>query len=192
MKGKGKYNYDYLALNIKASVVKRFRLFARKLGQSQSETLNALVEFFEWHGFLPNERFDESIMKGILKNRKKTERSIKRIEATIAILRNIEKTDIKPSTAMLLSLFDGIEEEPENETSLEQYFKDGEPIKIEDFTASKVELEAMELKLNKVAENFSYVLEKIKVTKSGFGKVSLKIDITENELIKFKRIVENL
>ncbi len=48
MRVNNKYNYDYLALNIKGSVIKRFRMFSKKNARSQSETLDALVDFFEW------------------------------------------------------------------------------------------------------------------------------------------------
>ena len=83
MRVKGKYEYKYLALNLKASVVKRFRLFAKKMRGSQSEALEKMIEFFEWHGFKPNDRFTDSILEEIRKNRRRT-------EAHIAILRDIE------------------------------------------------------------------------------------------------------
>ena len=95
---KGKYEYKYLALNLRASVVKRFRSFAKKITGSQSEALEKMIDFFEWHGFTPNDRFVDSILEEIRKNRKRT-------EANIAILRDIEVTQTKPSNIMLLSLF---------------------------------------------------------------------------------------
>ena len=45
---KGKYEYKYLALNLKASVVKRFRSFAKKIAGSQSEALEKMIDFFEY------------------------------------------------------------------------------------------------------------------------------------------------
>ena len=59
-----------------------------------------MIDFFEWHGFRPNDRFVDSILEEIRKNRKRT-------EANIAILRDIEVTQTKPNNAMLLSLFGG-------------------------------------------------------------------------------------
>ena len=40
---KGKYEYKYLALNLKASVVKRFRSFAKKIAGSQSDALEKML-----------------------------------------------------------------------------------------------------------------------------------------------------
>ncbi|SNZ01765.1 BfmA/BtgA family mobilization protein [Flagellimonas pacifica] len=62
---KGKYEYKYLALNLKTSVVKRFRSFAKKMAGSQSEALEKMITFFEWHGFKPNDRFVDSILEEI-------------------------------------------------------------------------------------------------------------------------------
>ncbi len=46
MRVKNKYEYKYLALNLKASVVKRFRVFAKKIAGSQSEALGSMMDFF--------------------------------------------------------------------------------------------------------------------------------------------------
>lgn len=173
----------FYTIRFKRRAALRFKQFSKKISKTYSERLDTIMNFFEWHGFLPNERFEKGILRELLKNRKRT-------EALIAILRNIEKNDIKPSTAMLLSLFEGVVEEEEEEVNdLERYFKDGEPVKIEDFTASKAELNAMQMKLEKVEDRFGYVLNNIKVIKPTIGKTYLKVEITENELIKLKRIL---
>jgi len=63
------------------------------------------MDFFEWHGVNPSKQFGKSIIQEILKNRARTDTSIKRNEATIAIIRDIEINQTKPNNAMLLSLF---------------------------------------------------------------------------------------
>ena len=57
MKVKSKYRYDYLALNLQAKVVVRFRAFSKKVARSHAETLTAMMDFFEWHGFYPSDKF---------------------------------------------------------------------------------------------------------------------------------------
>jgi len=64
------------------------------------------MNFFEWHGFLPNQRFEKSIMHELLENRKQTRQSIKRTEASIAIIRAIEQTQTMPTASMLSALFE--------------------------------------------------------------------------------------
>ena len=105
MKVKDKYEYDYSAINLKRHVVKRFRKLSRKFAKPQSETLDAMVDFFEWHGFSPFDKKEPSLLIELLKNRKRT-------EAVIAIIKDIEKNHDKPTTAMLQSLFMGLEPKP--------------------------------------------------------------------------------
>lgn len=102
MKVKGKYQYDYSAINLKRPVVKRFGNLSRKYSKTQSETLNAMIDFFEWHGFSPFDKMEKSLLVELLKNRKRT-------ESVIAIMKDIEKNQTKPTVAMIQSLFEEIE-----------------------------------------------------------------------------------
>ena len=185
MRVKNKYDYDYLALNIKASVVKRFRLFSKKIKCSQSETLDALVDFFEWHGISPFRRFASQISK-------EEEKTRKRIDAVIAIIKDIEKTQTKPTTTMLQSLFEEkiLEEEPE---MIEKKFIDKSPEKKEiEITVPKIRYERLHSKMMLVKDDFGYVLKNVKTVKNSFGKPYFKLELTEGELEKFKRTIKNL
>lgn len=102
MKVKGKYEYDYTAVNLKRDVVKRFGKLSRKLSKPQSETLNAMIDFFEWHGFSPFDKMEHSLLIELLKNRKRT-------DAVIAIMKDIEKHQTKPTVAMIQALFTEVE-----------------------------------------------------------------------------------
>ena len=85
-------------LGIKVSVAKRFRKFSKKLSKSQSMTLLLMLDFFEENGISPNEKIGP--------NMQTLESEIKkRINAVIAIIKDIEKNHDKPTTAMLQSLF---------------------------------------------------------------------------------------
>jgi len=98
MKVNNKYEYDYSAINLKRNVVKRFRKLSKKFSKPQSETLDAMIDFFEWHGFSPFDKKEPSLLIELLKNRKRT-------DTVIAIIKDIEKNHDKPTTAMLQSLF---------------------------------------------------------------------------------------
>ncbi len=184
MRVKNKYDYDYLALNIKASVVKRFRLFSKKIKRSQSETLDALVEFFEWHGISPFRQFGSQI-KG------EEEKTRKRIDAVIAIIKDIEKNQTKPTTVMLQSLFEEklTEEEPEmfEKKFIDKPVGEKKAIKI---TVPKIRYERLQSKLISVKGDFQYVLGNVNLVKNNFGKNYFKLELTEGELEKFKRILK--
>tara|TARA_R110002049_G_scaffold34079_1_gene111634 strand:+ start:1144 stop:1536 length:393 start_codon:yes stop_codon:yes gene_type:complete len=95
---KGYEKEGFETFKIKASVAKKFRKFSKKMSKSQSMTLLLMIEFFEENGISPNETLGP--------NMQTLESEIKkRINAVIAIIKDIEKHQNKPTTAMLQSLF---------------------------------------------------------------------------------------
>lgn len=91
-------------LKIKKSVARKFRVFSRSMGLSQSMTLLVMIDFFDENGISPNETFGPKIqtLENLIK---------KRVNAIIAIVRDIEKNQTKPTLAMIQSLFEGFEPE---------------------------------------------------------------------------------
>jgi len=183
---KGKYKYEYITINIKASAAKRFRVFSKKIAKSHTETLVVIMDFFEWHGISPFRRFASQISK-------EEEKTRKRIDAVIAIIKDIEKTQTKPTTAMLQSLFEEkiMDEEPE---MIEKKFVDKphEEKKNEEITVPKIRYERLHSKLISMGEDFGYVLNNVKVVKNNFGKPYFKLELTKGELEKFKRTLKNI
>ena len=95
---KGYEKERFESLSIKTSVAKKFNGFCRKMSLSKSMTLLAMLDFFEENGISPNETLGP--------NMQTLESEIKkRINAVIAIIKDIEKHHDKPTTAMLQSLF---------------------------------------------------------------------------------------
>ncbi|CAH8283418.1 hypothetical protein EV196_102379 [Mariniflexile fucanivorans] len=95
---KGYEKERFEKLGIKVSVAIRFRKFCKKMSKSQSMTLLLMLDFFEENGISPNETMGP--------NMQTLESEIKkRINAVIAIIKDIEKNHDKPTTAMLQSLF---------------------------------------------------------------------------------------
>lgn len=176
----------FKTIRFRANTAERYKGFSKKITKSYSETLDMIMNFFEWHGFYPTDKFTKSLIQEILKNRKRT-------EANIAIMRNIEKNQTEPTTIMLQSLFKEkiLDEEPE---MIEKKFidKPQEEKKNEEITVPKIRYERLYSKLISVGEDFGYVLENIKVVKNIFGKPYLKLELTEGELEKFKRTIKNL
>ncbi len=85
-------------LGIKISVAKRFRKFCQKMSKSQSMTLLSIIEFFEENGISPDESIGPKMqtLETLIK---------KRINGVIAIMKDIEKNQTKPTVAMIQSLF---------------------------------------------------------------------------------------
>lgn len=97
------------SFKIKASVAKKFRRYSREISQSQSMTLLLMLEFFENNGIAPTENFGPKMvtLESLIK---------KRINGVIAILKDIEKTQTKPTAGMISALFE--EQEPKKKQPL--------------------------------------------------------------------------
>lgn len=89
---------QFETLKIKSSVAKKFRRFSRAISKSQSISLLLMMEFFEDNGISPAESMGPKMQT--LENLVK-----KRINGVIAILKDIEKGQTKPTVAMMQSLF---------------------------------------------------------------------------------------
>ncbi|WP_179376299.1 BfmA/BtgA family mobilization protein [Winogradskyella wichelsiae] len=112
---KGYEKERFESLSIKSSVVKKFRDYSKSISKSNSMTLLLMVEFFERNELYPGDDLKPGLME--------TENRIKkRINALIAIIKDIEKNQSKPTLAMLQSLFEG--SEPKQKLILAKSFEE--------------------------------------------------------------------
>lgn len=116
---KGYENEKFETLKIKRSVAIEFRKFSKMLSKSQSMTLLLMLEFFNENGISPTENLGPRMET--LENRI----SIlikKRMNGMIAIMKDIEKSQTKPTAAMMQALFEQ-SEPPEKKLILEKDIK---------------------------------------------------------------------
>ncbi|MBU2929114.1 BfmA/BtgA family mobilization protein [Winogradskyella psychrotolerans] len=89
-------------LKIKSSVAGQFRDFSKMLSKPQSMTLLLMMEFFNENGISPTESLGprmetlENRISMLIK---------KRMNGMIAIMKDIEKSQTKPTVAMMQALF---------------------------------------------------------------------------------------
>lgn len=109
-------NEGFANLKLKTSEFKRFRNFAKKMGQSNSMTLGLMLDFFERFKISPEEDIGNNMMT--------LEKRIgKRINTLIAILKSIERDQTLPTFAILKSFLEGFEEEGEPPRFVEKKHK---------------------------------------------------------------------
>lgn len=179
---KGHEKERFESLSIKTSVANKFRNYCRTISKSQSMTLRHMVDFFELNGVSPQDNLGDTIasLKGQV---------IKRSNAVIAIIKNIEKIHHKPTTAILQSLFE--------ETSLiEKEQNDEEPF---DFGTPKLITENEELEYyknayyktqetyNNLKQDTKGLLKKVKYVRNNFGIGHYRLDITKEDLEQLKQ-----
>jgi hypothetical protein len=90
-------SYSRIKLNIKTA--KRFRKFSEQIAGSHSEALTIMMDFFDQNKISPTESLGP--------NMKSLENNLKgRINAHIAIIKDIEKNKVNPTLAILESLME--------------------------------------------------------------------------------------
>ena len=190
---KGYEKEKFIGLKIKSPVAKKFRRFCKRLSKSQSMTLLSMLDFFEVNGVSPEDRLGETITG--LKNQIR-----RRFNAMIAIIRDIEKGQTKPTVAMLQSLFEQHLQEDQDDDDedtfefIEHKFTEGKPEEewLEKTTVPRIRYDRLEEKLSSLKADFSYVLDKVKEVKTPFGNNYLKLELSKEEVEKYKRTLKNI
>jgi len=93
---------QFTTISFKSSVAKKFRSFSKKMGVSNSMTLLMMLDFFDANNLSPKESIGPTVhtLENLIK---------KRVSAVIAILRDMEKSQTRPTVAMMQSLFEEVE-----------------------------------------------------------------------------------
>lgn len=117
---KGFEKEKFETLKIKRSVAIKFRRFSKMLSKSQSMTLLLMMDFFNENGISPTENLGprmetlENRISALIK---------KRMNGMIAIMKDIEKSQTKPTVAMMQALFQ-VTEPPKKKLILEKKYTD--------------------------------------------------------------------
>tara|TARA_R100000935_G_scaffold58923_1_gene100037 strand:+ start:10415 stop:10993 length:579 start_codon:yes stop_codon:yes gene_type:complete len=177
--------YRFSAISIKKEVALRFREFSRQVSDSHTHTLEAVMNFFEWNDLSPNDDL------GIRNNR-----TNKRINAVIAILKNIEKHQTLPTKAMLDTLFREISQVENGEAEeLEEDFDFGTS---ETFTRDtelehyRNRYEEMQQLLSGYKNKVQELLEQLIHVKGTFGKGHYRLDMDNEEFENLKKRLNNV
>lgn len=99
---KGYEKERFESISIKTSVAQKFKKFCKGMSRSKSMTLLLMIDFFEDNGISPHESIGPKMqtLESLIK---------KRINGVIAIMKDIEKNQTKPTVAMMQSLFEQAE-----------------------------------------------------------------------------------
>lgn len=184
-------NERFVSLSFKSSVARRFRKYCKNLSKSQSRTLLAMLDFFESNGVTPEDRLGETIAE--LKSQIR-----RRFNAVIAIIKDIEKGQTKPTLAMLQSLFEqqlldvGGEEEPFEFSEKDIFDSWEKETLLEETTVPLIRYQRLEEKLMQLKRDFNYVLDQVQLIKPSLGKPYLKTKLSPEELQKYKRMLKEI
>ena len=176
---------NFYTIRFKRATAKRFKRFSKTVSKSYSETMELMIHFFEWHGFLPSDRFGKSIIQEITKNRKRT-------EATIAIIKDIEKHQTKPTSIMLQALLEETEHIEKEEEAIHDF---GTPTLItenEELLYYRTKYDIEKKHYNDLKNQMETLIQKASYIKSGFGKGYFRLDMTKEAFENLKQQLEHV
>ena len=174
---------NFNTIRLKKKTTEKFKEYSKKVSPNYSETLDYMIAFFEDNYLSPYDTLNSPMwsFNKIIN---------KRMDAVVAIIRNMEKTQLIPSREMLETLFDEADKEDEQEL-FEEVLSD---------TTSEVEFsENKELEyyrngyftgkssLREVKDQFKKVLNKVDYIKNSFGRNYYRLNITQQELKEIKQ-----
>lgn len=174
----------FYTIRFRRNTAKRFKQFSRQIAVTYSEGLDCMIDFFEWHGFLPSDRFEKSISREILKNRQ-------RMNANIAILKNIEKNQTLPSVSMLKLLFEQAPETTQQpkfvEKSQAEQSQDAAYQEALELSTLRNQLATLAQELQTTTQDLQTVLAHVELHKNSFGKQKAVLKLSIESIAHLKQ-----
>jgi hypothetical protein len=90
---------SFITIRFKRKTAKRFQEFSKTHFKTHTEAMETILDFFFYNEISPKEKLGPTA-------RTVEAKLLKRINAVIAIIRDVEKTQTKPTVAMIQSLFE--------------------------------------------------------------------------------------
>ncbi|MCB0459778.1 MAG: hypothetical protein KDC74_07170 [Flavobacteriaceae bacterium] len=174
---------SFKTFKLKSSVAKKFRRFCRQHAKSQSMTLLEMLEFFEVNEVSPDTRLGKTIAS--LEDQYK-----KRSNAIIAIIKNIEKNQTKPTTAMLQKLFEeATNEEDEGDYDFGTPTLISENEELEYYRNEYENIKEQQLLLHDIIDN---LINKITHVKKNFGSDFYRLELSKEAFQNLKKQMKNV
>jgi hypothetical protein len=169
----------FSTIRVKIRIAKKFRNLSKQIARNHSEAMEAMLHFFERNDLAPDDDL------GIHNNR-----TNKRINAVIAILKNIEKHQTKPTAEILQSLLHetaNIEKEEDFDFGTPKLITENEELAYYRDAYFKKQTE-----LNTLKNEAKDIITRLKHVKSNFGPSYFRLDITKEELETLKQKVDHV
>ncbi len=174
----------YSNITIKKETAVRFRNYSKRFDKSHSELLDGMVGYFKENDLDP---FGAGI-KVILDSFKKLEvRMMKKFDRIIAIIKNMERTSIRPTYEMVLILYEAYVRIGRNlKTEPIQLKEEGMDFLEPRNTVSKVEHDRILHEYENYKKRCHEILETVEKVEPIMGKPYLKINMGIGEFQSLK------
>ncbi len=172
-------------LKIKSSVAKKFRSYCRSLSRSQSMTLQLMLDFFQDNNLSPHESLGTNMttLEGSIK---------KRINALIAIVKDIEKNHHKPTTAILQSLFEQTSDIEKKETQLYDFDTPNMASNTEELDYYRSHYFDIKAQCGDLKHDLETIIKSTKYIKSSFGNSHYRLELSKGNLENLKQKLKDV
>ena len=176
---------DFNTIRLKRKTLQEFKEYSLETSPNYSETLEFMIAFFKDTGISPYDTIRNPILAS-------TVAIYRRLDYIVALLKDIEKTQLIPTREMLESLFKGVEEKEEKQPLyIERTIEEIEDLKSEeekliDYYSNQYEVTSKEL--SKTKDKLSQIENKLVYVKNTFGTSYYKLNITPE---KYKTLFSN-
>lgn len=173
---------DFNTIRLKKKTIEKFKEYSKKVSPNYSETLDFMIAFFEDNYLSPYDILNSPMwsFNKIIN---------KRMDAVVAIIRNMEKTQLIPSREMLETLFDEADKEDEEPLYIERTQEEIEASKTE--TEKLIDLYHNQYKESReqLVETRKYliqILDDLTYVKSTFSKDYYRLDVSKEKMEELK------
>ena len=178
METDNKRKSTFSAISINRITAERFRAYSKIVSRSHSETIDAMIDFFEKTKITPRNEVMISFIR--FQNY-----MIGRFDYLEELLRTMEREQIRPTHDMLKSLFDGTALKKKEQPLLMDKKKVRMTREEWDMEEGKVDFEKYHEVIKARGKDrrvFSKVLDRITKVEPTFGKPYFKLEMDETEL----------
>ena len=179
---------DFNTIRLKRKTISKFKEYSRKISPSYSETLDFMIAYFEDNNISPYDQPNRSGFRSMVNILDR------RMDAITTILREIEKTQLKPTKEILESLFEGMEEvkEPKYIGRSQEDIEAMKTLTEENLEYYSEAYHTSQSELQLVKSELVNLLDKLSFVKSTFGKDYFRLDMTKEEMGKIRsRLLDN-
>jgi len=174
---------DFNTIRLKRKTLQEFKEYSLKTSPNYSETLEFMIAFFKDTGISPYDTIRNPILAS-------TVAIYRRLDYIVALLKDIEKTQLIPTREMLESLFEGVEKKEEKQPLYIERTK-------EEIEASKTESEKLidqyqnlydesREQLTETRKQLIQILDDLTYVKNTFGKDYYRLDIPKEKIEEIK------
>jgi len=166
---------DFNTIRLKRKTLEEFKQYSQKTSPNYSETLEFMIAFFKDTGISPYDTIRNPALASMVAIHS-------RLDYIIALLKNIEQTQLIPTREMLERLFEGkVEKKP---LLIERTQKEIEASKTADeklFESYSQELYEKNNEIRDLKQKLKFLLRKVTFVNNTFGKSYYRLDISKEQ-----------